>query len=624
MAVNSDLSFDIGKNGLGIRDDDDNIIGYITTLSGDPTGSPAPQNTWVLRSDTQTLYYKFGVGDNDWRQIRAEDITFDDSGLVISAGNLQTAVASFAQATGTIPETLWAEENAGLGNNQREWSFGNGSTGAVNLIAMYDGQITKMFLHCENPGTTATINVLINNAVAGTGSFTGNEVFTFPTPIDVVEGDQIGFQTGTVTGSWTDARVGVSLVREIPGLVGATGPQGIQGPQGPPGDDGADGIDGVDGAQGPQGDPGPQGPQGDPGPQGPQGDPGPQGIQGIQGIQGPQGDPGPQGIQGDPGPQGIQGPQGDPGDPAPSIHSGLTLDDGTNPHGTTKADVGLGNVDNTSDLNKPISTATQSALDLKADETIEINSVLGETTGGGDLTANRTIGLANVGTPGSSSAADETLAITVDVKGRVTAFSRTAISIVSSQITDFASAVRGTVLTGFSAVNAVVDATDTVLSAISKLQGQITFIINNLINLLYADTAVETSGIINQTTTLENFMTLTTNIPVAGNYKVDWSYVWSLNSTSQDFIAEMRVGGVTIWEHQEEPKDSAGTGITLPIIGGGSTNTGTDQRYNNSMQEVVNLPAGNIDIELFFAASGTNQEAAIYRGRISIEKWGIN
>ena len=31
-----------------------------------------------------------------------------------------------------------------------------------------------------------------------------------------------------------------------------------------------------------------------------------------------------------------------------------------------KADVGLGNVDNTSDLNKPISTATQTALNLKA------------------------------------------------------------------------------------------------------------------------------------------------------------------------------------------------------------------------------------------------------------------
>ncbi len=37
-----------------------------------------------------------------------------------------------------------------------------------------------------------------------------------------------------------------------------------------------------------------------------------------------------------------------------------------NPHSVTKAQVGLGNVDNTSDLNKPISTATQTALNLKA------------------------------------------------------------------------------------------------------------------------------------------------------------------------------------------------------------------------------------------------------------------
>ena len=50
-------------------------------------------------------------------------------------------------------------------------------------------------------------------------------------------------------------------------------------------------------------------------------------------------------------------------------HSQLVLDDGTNPHGTTKTDVGLGNVDNTSDLNKPISNATQLALDTKLDNT---------------------------------------------------------------------------------------------------------------------------------------------------------------------------------------------------------------------------------------------------------------
>ena len=37
-----------------------------------------------------------------------------------------------------------------------------------------------------------------------------------------------------------------------------------------------------------------------------------------------------------------------------------------NPHGVTATQVGLGNVDNTSDANKPISTAAQTALNLKA------------------------------------------------------------------------------------------------------------------------------------------------------------------------------------------------------------------------------------------------------------------
>ena len=43
-------------------------------------------------------------------------------------------------------------------------------------------------------------------------------------------------------------------------------------------------------------------------------------------------------------------------------HTGST----SNPHSVTKAQVGLGNVDNTSDANKPVSTAAQTALNLKA------------------------------------------------------------------------------------------------------------------------------------------------------------------------------------------------------------------------------------------------------------------
>lgn len=46
-----------------------------------------------------------------------------------------------------------------------------------------------------------------------------------------------------------------------------------------------------------------------------------------------------------------------------------------NPHSVTKAQVGLGNVDNTSDLNKPISTATQTALGGKQDVILDLATI---------------------------------------------------------------------------------------------------------------------------------------------------------------------------------------------------------------------------------------------------------
>ena len=117
---------------------------------------------------------------------------------------------------------------------------------------------------------------------------------------------------------------------------------------------------------------------------GPQGDVGPKGEQGIQGIQGPKGDTGPQGLKGDKGEQGTQGPPGKDGTDAhvtkdkivkelgytPVDSKELTshISDDLNPHSVTKAQIGLGNVDNTSDANKPVSVATQKALDTKANK----------------------------------------------------------------------------------------------------------------------------------------------------------------------------------------------------------------------------------------------------------------
>lgn len=56
----------------------------------------------------------------------------------------------------------------------------------------------------------------------------------------------------------------------------------------------------------------------------------------------------------------------------------------------TKTDVGLSNVDNTSDANKPVSTAQATALAAKANTSVTITAGTG-LTGGGTLAADRTL-----------------------------------------------------------------------------------------------------------------------------------------------------------------------------------------------------------------------------------------
>ncbi|MCM8710547.1 hypothetical protein M2651_05840 [Clostridium sp. SYSU_GA19001] len=87
---------------------------------------------------------------------------------------------------------------------------------------------------------------------------------------------------------------------------------------------------------------------------------------------------------------------------------------GTNPHGTTKADVGLGNVDNTADVNKNVLSATK----LTTSRTIAASGDVTGTATSFDGSANITIPmtLANSGVT-----AGTYKSVTVDAKGRVTA-----------------------------------------------------------------------------------------------------------------------------------------------------------------------------------------------------------
>ena len=61
--------------------------------------------------------------------------------------------------------------------------------------------------------------------------------------------------------------------------------------------------------------------------------------------------------------------------------------DKTNPHAVTKAQVGLGNVDNTSDMSKPVSTPMQNALNQKQDAVTGAASTVVKN----NLTANRAV-----------------------------------------------------------------------------------------------------------------------------------------------------------------------------------------------------------------------------------------
>jgi hypothetical protein len=77
---------------------------------------------------------------------------------------------------------------------------------------------------------------------------------------------------------------------------------------------------------------------------------------------------------------------------AATAHSELTAHttNTSNPHAVTKAQVGLGSADNTSDVNKPVSTAQSTALGLKMDKTANLADVVNATT------ARSNLGLGNV------------------------------------------------------------------------------------------------------------------------------------------------------------------------------------------------------------------------------------
>lgn len=192
----------------------------------------------------------------------------------------------------------------------------------------------------------------------------------------------------------------------------------------------------------------------------------------------------------------------------------------------------------------------------------------------------------------------------------------------SSTISDFSQAVRDTLLTGISTVIsatniAAITATDTVLSAIGKLQARTAL-------LFYGEFSKNETGLLNATTTEADFLTLNATTPVAGNYRIDWAYSWSGNDGAQDCIVRLYSGTTLLWEQVQEPKDTAGTGITVPNTAGGNTDSGTNQRHLVSTFDILSLPSGANEFRITLDSSGVGDNNTVYKGVIAIKKWGLN
>jgi hypothetical protein len=169
------------------------------------------------------------------------------------------------------------------------------------------------------------------------------------------------------------------------GVQGPAGTNGTNGATGATGPAGATGATGATGAQGAKGDTGATGPTGATGATGAQGAKGDQGIQGIQGIQGVKGDTG---STGSTGATGATGSSGVVSVTAPITNSGTS----------SAAVIGIDQTSITIAESQVSNLVTDLAAKVPTSQTISTTAPL---TGGGDLSANRTLAVS----AGSTSAA---------------------------------------------------------------------------------------------------------------------------------------------------------------------------------------------------------------------------
>jgi len=179
----------------------------------DDLGNPA-LNGQILSSDT--------AGNRVWIDppsgggaSETNDLTdWDNSGVQV--GNIPEWNGSqyipVARNNGFTIFPIWAEENGGIANGAYEWSFGNGATGNdIGIPIAVDCTLFAASFNADVFGTSVSMNLIRRragvNTTIQTSTFTANNTVDNFTPIEFLAGDTIVFQTNTVVGGTTDARI---------------------------------------------------------------------------------------------------------------------------------------------------------------------------------------------------------------------------------------------------------------------------------------------------------------------------------------------------------------------------------------------------------------------------------
>ena len=125
-----------------------------------------------------------------------------------------------------------------------------------------------------------------------------------------------------------------------------------------------------------------------------------------------------------------------------------------------------------------------------------------------------------------------------------------------------------------------------------------------------------------QATTPALALQLSATITDPGIYRLSWDLVYSANTASNDARIQIVLDGVTIVrEWRTEQQDSAGTGIVVDNLAGGTFNSGTDQRLSIAGGKPITLSAPGLhtfDVNIY--SNANNQEVTLYDASLELER----